>query len=75
MYITTNIRKGSQGNTVIKKKNHYLIEGLVPLSTVDIQKEAGTCDFEFTVKFGFLDLLIGGLTGGLYTPTTVIIRK
>ncbi|GAB4457018.1 MAG: hypothetical protein OHK0036_20710 [Bacteroidia bacterium] len=72
---TTNVGKGPQGNTIIKKKNHYLIEGLVPLSTVDIQKEAGTCDFEVTVKFSFIDMLIGALTGGIYTPTSVIIRK
>ncbi|GAB4206428.1 MAG: hypothetical protein Fur0023_16310 [Bacteroidia bacterium] len=72
---TTNIGKGPQGNTVIKKKNHYLIEGLVPLNTVDVQKEANTTDMEITVKFTFIDLLIAGLTGGIYTPTTVIIRK
>ncbi|GIV26867.1 MAG: hypothetical protein KatS3mg027_0681 [Bacteroidia bacterium] len=72
---TTNVGKGPQGNTIIKKKNHYLIEGLVPLSTVDLNKEAGTCDFEVTVKFSFLDFLIAGITGGIYTPTTVIIRK
>lgn len=72
---TTNVGKGPQGNTIIKKKNHYLIEGLVPLSTVDIQKEAGTCDFEITVKHSFLDMLLAGLTWGIYTPTTVIIKK
>ncbi|MCS6968954.1 MAG: Bor family protein [Cytophagales bacterium] len=73
---TFNVGKGAQSNAEVRGKNHYLLFGLVPLSTSDPAKLAGGAqDYTVTVVHTFLDGFLNALTGGLYTPTTTIVKK
>ena len=67
---------GPQTGLTIEKKNHYVISGLVALSTANIKEMAGTSkNYSVTITHSILDGFIAALTGGLYTPTTVIVKK
>ncbi len=73
---TYNVGKGAQTGVEVKKKNHYLIYGLAPVSTSDpVQMAGGATDYEVTVVHTFVDGLINALTFGIYTPTTTKVRK
>lgn len=67
---------GAQGNAKVKQMNAYLIGGLIPLSTAQPPLMAGNSE-NYTVinKRSFVDYLIAGITGGIFTPTTTIVRK
>jgi hypothetical protein len=57
-------------------KNHYLIEGLVPVGRTTPTELAGNAaDYDVTIVHSFVDGLLSAITGGLYTPTTVIVKK
>ena len=74
---THTVGKGPKSGVEIKKTNHYLLYGLAPLSLANPKEMAGekTADYEVTITHSFVDGLISALTGGLYTPTTVIVKK
>jgi len=73
---TYTVGKGPQTGVEVREKNHYLIAGLAPLKTSDPVKMAGgAADYQVTVTHTFLDGLINGLTGGIYTPTTTKVKK
>ena len=68
--------KGSQTGVELTEKNHYLIVGLAPLKTSDPVKMAGNAkDYDVTITHTFVDGLLNAITGGLYSPTTTIVRK
>lgn len=70
------VGKGSQTGVVYREMNHYLIYGLVPISTSNPKEMArGAEDYEVTIKHTFIDGLINAITFGIYTPTTTIVRK
>ncbi|MEM9832037.1 MAG: Bor family protein [Bacteroidota bacterium] len=70
------VGEGPQGNTTVKKKNHYLIYGLAPLSTADPNQMAGGAeDYGLKVTHTFVDGLINSITFGIYSPTTTIVTK
>lgn len=74
--LTYNVGKGPQTGTTVVEKNHYLIYGLAPIKTSDPAKMAGDAkDYQVTITHTFIDGLLNGITGGLYTPTTTIVRK
>lgn len=67
---------GPQTGLTIEKKNHYVIGGLVALSTANIKEMAGNSkNYSVTISHTILDGFIAALTGGLYTPTTTIVKK
>lgn len=72
-----NIGAGAPIKSVkVKKWNHYLIDGLIPIGTADPQVMAGGAkDYSVTIKHSFVNLLVGMITGGIYTPTVTLIRK
>jgi predicted small secreted protein len=73
---TSTVGKGSQTGQTVTKKNHYLVYGLAAISTSDSKQMAGgATDYEVTVTHTFIDGLIAGLTSGLYTPTTTVVKK
>lgn len=73
---TATVGKGAQTGSVITKKNHYLLGGLVAIKPVDARQIAGTTEnYNITVTHKFVDGLIASLTMGIYTPTTTIITK
>lgn len=73
---TAVVGKGSQTGVEVKGKNHYLIQGLAPMGVVDAKQLAGgAADYDLTVTHTFIDGLLGAITFGIYTPTTVIVKK
>lgn len=73
---TTVVGTGAQGNTEVTKWNSYFIFGLAP-GNITSPKElaAGASDYTVTTKQSFVNGLLGGLTFGIYTPTTTTVRK
>ena len=74
--LSYSVGRGSQTGVEVRAKNHYLIEGLAPIGTSDPTKMAGGAqDYNVTIVHTFVDGLIAAITGGIYTPTTTIVRK
>lgn len=76
-YVNTfSVGKGAQTGIKYKQKNHYLLGGLIPLGNADPKTMvSGAADYDVKIKFTFVDYLIAGITGGIYTPTTTIVKK
>jgi ABC-type oligopeptide transport system substrate-binding subunit len=67
---------GSQTGETIKEKNHFLVAGLAPIKTANPTQMAGDAkNYQVTISHTLVDGLINILTGGLYTPTTTIVKK
>lgn len=65
--------QGSPGQ-VVKVWNSSLILGLVPLSEVDVRAACGDKGvWSVTTQMSFVNLLLNGITGGIYSPTTAKI--
>lgn len=74
--VTATIGSGPQTGVEVKKANHFLIAGLVPISTANVKEMAGDAkNYSITVTHSFIDGLLSAITGGLYTPTTTIVTK
>jgi hypothetical protein len=74
--VTATIGSGSQTGEKTVGHNHFLIGGLIPVATADVKKMAGDAkDYQLTVQHSFVDGLLMVITGGLYTPTTTIVKK
>ena len=57
-------------------KQHNFVYGLVSGKTPDTQEMAkGEDNYEVTTVHSFVDGLISALTGGLYNPTTVEVKR
>lgn len=73
---TATVGNGPQTGTKIIAKNHYLVDGLAPIATVNTKELVGdTEDYSITVSHTFIDGFLAALTGGMYSPTTVTITK
>ncbi len=73
---TFSVGRGAQTGLEIQGKNHYLINGLAPVGTKDFRELAGDAtDYDVTITHTFVDGLLSLLTGGIYSPTTVIVKK
>ena len=74
--LTYTVGKGPQSNVEVKEKNHYIIAGLAPLKVSNPTAMAGgASDYQVTITHTFIDGLLNALTGGIYTPTTTIVKK
>ena len=57
-------------------KQHNFVYGLVSGKTPDTQEMAkGENNYEVTTVHSFIDGLVSALTGGLYNPTTVEVKR
>ena len=73
---TSVVGKGAQGSAKTTKWNHYIIEGLVPVGVSDSKQMAGSAtDYTVFTRMSFINGLIGGITFGIYTPTTTTVTK
>jgi len=71
-----NVGQGPQKGIEVTQKNHYLILGLVPISTSDPVKMAGDAkDYEVKIQHTFVDGLLNSITMGIYNPTTTTVTK
>jgi len=72
--LTYNVGQGAQAGVSVSAKNHFLIGGLVAVGTSNPTMMAGGAkDYTVNIQHSFIDGLLSGLTGGLYTPTTLSI--
>lgn len=70
------VGNGAQTHVKVKKWNHYVIDGLIPVGVSDPNVMADKAkDYTVTIKFSFVNLIVSGVTGGIYTPTTTIVEK
>lgn len=70
------VGSGSQTGEIITEKNHFLVAGLAPIKTANPTQMAGDAkNYQVTISQTVVDGLINILTGGLYTPTTTIVKK
>lgn len=71
------VGNGAQAGQTVKGKNHYLIEGLIPVScnATPTKLAGGAKDYDVKVVHTFIDGLLAAITGGFYTPTTVVVTK
>ena len=70
------VGEGSQKGLVEKEKQHNFIYGLASGKTPDTQKMAkGEQDYDVQTSISFVDGLLNLLTGGLYTPSTVEVKR
>ena len=76
-YVNTfNVGKGAQTNVSTSQWNHYLIDGLVPLSQSNPQTMAGNAtDYTVTIQHSFVNGLLNVITFGIYSPTTTTVTK
>lgn len=73
---TSVVGEGAKGGQKITKWNHYVIEGLVPVGVSDSKVMAGGAkDYTVFTRMSFVNGLIGGITFGIYTPTTTTVTK
>ena len=74
--LTFSVGRGATRGDVVTGKNHYLIGGLVALSTCDPAEMArGSSNYTVTVTHTFIDGLLAAITGGIYSPTTVTVER
>jgi hypothetical protein len=74
--VTATIGNGSQTGEQVVGHNQFLIGGLVPVGIANVKEMAGGAkDYQVTVTHTFVDGLLSAITGGLYTPTTTIVKK
>lgn len=77
MTLSHDVGKGSQTGVTTKKKQVYLLWGLLPLGSVDANKMAkGATDYTIESKINFVDALLSviGAPISLRTQTVVVIK-
>ena len=73
---TSVVGEGAKGDQKITKWNHYVIEGLIPVGVSDSKVMAGGAkDYTVYTRMSIVNVLIGGITFGIYTPTTTTVTK
>lgn len=73
---TSVVGSGGMGQKKVTKWNHYLIDGLAPVSVSDSKQMAGESkDYTVVTQQTFVNGLISVLTFGIYTPTTTTVTK
>lgn len=73
---TSVVGNGAQGTQKVTKWNNYVIGGLVPVGVSDSKAmAAGAENYTVNTKHSFLNMVVGGLTFGIYSPTTTTVTK
>jgi hypothetical protein len=74
--LSYSVGKGAQTGVEVKGKNHYLIEGLIPVGgTTPAELAENAANYDVKIVHSFVDGLLRAITGGIYSPTTVIVKK
>ncbi len=67
--LTNFTSEGSPGKEV-RVWSHSVIVGLIPLTDVDVRKECGAKGaYSISTRQNFWNVLLAGVTSGIYTPT------
>ena len=75
--LSCTVGSGAQSGQEVKGHNHYLMEGLVQVGNASTPTDlaGGAKDYDVKIVHTFVDGLLAAITGGLYAPTTVIVKK
>tara|TARA_R110000868_G_scaffold394364_1_gene665666 strand:+ start:156 stop:446 length:291 start_codon:yes stop_codon:yes gene_type:complete len=75
-YVSTYVvGNGGTSATEERIKNQYWLGGLVTGKQADTKNMAnGKTDYTIQSKFTFADMLLNGITWGIYSPRTVIVK-
>jgi hypothetical protein len=75
--VSHTVGTGASTGESIKKKQWFILYGLVPLNKVDTKALAGTAvNYTVTTKHGFVDYLIGAVTSFVtIQPMTIEVKK
>ena len=66
---------GPQTGSVDTARQYYIL-ALIPLNEVDTGEMAGgAANYEIITEQGFVDILIGGLTGNVVSSRTITVTK
>ena len=70
------VGNGPQSN-VSESQRQLWVLALVPINDIDTQNMAGegVTDYEITTQTGFVDIVIGMVTGNIITARTVTVTK
>lgn len=72
----TVVGKGPQGHQEVTQWNHYIFWGLAPVGVSNPKVMAdGATDYNVFTRQSFINGLLGGITFGIYTPTTTTVTK
>jgi hypothetical protein len=70
------VGSGAAGTTKVSHWNHYLVGGLIPVGVSDSKSmAAGATNYTVYTRHSFINSLLGGITLGIYTPTTTTVTK
>lgn len=69
--VNTGGRPGGETHEI--KWAHSFILGLVPPKTVEAMEECGSGVARVETRLSFLNQLVAGLTGGIYTPMRITV--
>ena len=73
---TSVVGEGAKGTQKVTETNHYVVYGLAPINVSDTKVMAGGAkDYTITTTHTFINGLVGGITLGIYTPTTTTVTK
>ena len=73
---TSVVGRGAQGKTEVSKWNNYVLFGLVDAGVSSSKDMAdGAIDYTVHTRHTFINGLVGGITFGIYTPTTTTVTK
>lgn len=75
--ISHTVGTGSSTGETTSKKQWYILYGAIPLNKVDTKALAGgATNYTVTTKHGFVDYIIGAVTGFVtIKPMTVQVKK
>lgn len=70
------VGSGAQTGVKVEAKNHYVVNGLVPIKTANPTEMAGDAkNYTVTISHSFIDGLVNFLTWGIYNPVSVTVEK
>lgn len=73
---TSVVGEGPQGSQEVTEWNHYIFWGLAPVGVSDSKSMAGgTNNYHVHTRMSFVNGLLSGITGGIYSPTTTTVKK
>lgn len=69
-----NFAPKAEAGIEVKRWSHSLIVGLIPLNEIDVRQACqGKGAYAVSTRQNFWQVLLAGITGSIYTPTTAKI--
>lgn len=73
-YSTSVVTGQPEGDTVVQEDwNLIFLYGLIPVGEIDVEGECPAGVAKVTTKMSFLNQVVGAITAGILTPTSVTV--